>query len=202
MSLDIPAALVFVIVTTFTPGPNNILSASIAAIHGYRRTVPFMLGVVSGFLVVLVLCATVSTLLTKVVPAAAPVMRLIGGLYILWLAFGILRHSDKLQTGQQSTPPLRFWNGAVLQLVNPKTIFFSLTVFSVFLAPILHIRTALIWSPIVLSAICYAALSTWALGGHLIRHWIRTPRRARILGVVLAAALVWTAIDLAGVHLW
>ena len=54
----------------------------------------------------------------------------------------------------------------------------------------------------LLAFICFSAVSTWALAGHLIRGWVRTPGRARAFGAVLAAALIYTAMDLAGVHPW
>jgi cysteine/O-acetylserine efflux protein len=199
MSVDIAATSIFVLVTTFTPGPNNILSASMGALHGYRRTAPFLLGVASGFLAILVVCATLSSFVTTHLPAVAPFLRIAGSLYILWLAVTVYRSSRTLLEGPHAAEPLRFWNGWTLQFVNPKGIFFGLTIYSVFLAPALGQSAAVVWSPFLLATVCFTAVSTWALGGHLIRRWVSTPRRARVLGIVLAGALVYTAIDIAGV---
>lgn len=46
MTVDLAATATFILVTTFTPGPNNILSASMGAYFGYRRTAPFLFGIV------------------------------------------------------------------------------------------------------------------------------------------------------------
>jgi hypothetical protein len=54
----------------------------------------------------------------------------------------------------------------------------------------------------VLAAISFSSVSLWALGGQAIRRRLGTPWRARALGIVLAAALVYTALDLAGVFTW
>ena len=147
MTIDIAAVSIFVLVTNFTPGPNNILSGSLGAVHGYRRAAPFLLGVSAGFLVIMLLCATLSTLLTTHLPTVAPILRLVGGMYILWLAVGVYRSSNKLVEGPAEASPLGFWSGLALQFVNPKAIFFGLTVYSVFLAPLLSRRETLVWSP-------------------------------------------------------
>jgi cysteine/O-acetylserine efflux protein len=47
----------FVIVTTFTPGPNNISSASMAVMCGYKKTFNYLIGISSGFFVVMIACA-------------------------------------------------------------------------------------------------------------------------------------------------
>jgi hypothetical protein len=49
------AFLSYVLLTTFTPGPNNIMSMSMASRHGLRRSLPFTSGIFVGFL--LVYCA-------------------------------------------------------------------------------------------------------------------------------------------------
>jgi len=202
MDFDLPTTAIFVVVTIFTPGPNNIISASLGALYGYRKTLPFLCGVVAGFLVINLLCATLSSVLLNHFPAVAPLLRYVGGLYILWLAWGIYRGSGKFLSDPGDAEPLRFWNGAILQLVNPKAIFFGLTVYSVFLAPLMISGWALVGSPLVLGGVTFSAISTWAVGGHLIRGWIRTPARSRALGVVLAGALVYTALDLADLLPW
>lgn len=198
MGIDIPAALVFILVTTFTPGPNNILSASMGTLYGYRRTAPFMLGVATGVMLVMLLCATASSFLAAHLPAAMPRLRWLGGVYILWLAYGVYSRSTRFLDAPAEAAPLRFWNGLALQFLNPKAILFGLTVYSAFLAPLLSARIALLAVTLLIACEVFCAVSAWALGGHLIRGLIGTPKRARALGLVLSAALVYTALDLAG----
>ncbi len=199
MSIDVAAVTVFVAVTTFTPGPNNILSASMGAMHGYRRAAPFMLGVATGFLVIMLLCGLLSSVLTRHLPTVAPGLRVIGALYILWLAVGVYRGSRTLLGDRTAAAPLSFWKGCALQFLNPKAIFFGLTVYAAFLAPLLDRPRAVAVSAPLLALVALVTISTWAVAGQMIRRWVSTPRRARLLGAVLAAALVWTALDLAGI---
>lgn len=41
--------LVYILVSTFTPGPNNFMAMLFAHQYGFRRTIPFCLGVGAGF---------------------------------------------------------------------------------------------------------------------------------------------------------
>jgi cysteine/O-acetylserine efflux protein len=202
MTVDIPATSVFVAVTTFTPGPNNILSASLAAIHGHRRARPFMLGVASGFLVIMLLCATLSTLLLHRLPAVAPVLRVVGALYILWLAAGVYRGSRAWFASAEVPEPPSFVQGFALQFLNPKAIVFGLTVYTTFLAPLLARPVTGLLSAPLLALVSLSTMATWALAGHLVRRRVRTTTRARVVGGALALALAWTAWDLAGVGAW
>ncbi len=198
MTLNLTATAVFVVVTVFTPGPNNLLSGSMGVIYGYRPTLPFLAGVASGFLFVMTLCAAVSSSLTTWFPSAALVLRWVGAAYILWLAVGIYRRSGALLVPEpEDADRPRYWKGLLLQFVNPKAVFYGLTLFTVFLTPLLDRPLALALSLVILTTVTFTAISTWALGGQLIRGWIST--RARALGLVLALALLYSALDVAGV---
>ncbi len=45
--------LSYVLISTFTPGPSNISSASIAVQHGYRNTLNYQGGLAAGVLFVM-----------------------------------------------------------------------------------------------------------------------------------------------------
>ncbi len=199
MSFHLGATLMFVIVTTFTPGPNNLLSASMGVAYGYRRAFPFLAGVTTGFLIVMALSAALSTSLVIWLPAASSILKYVGAAYILYLAAGVYRRSNTLLTPDGDGQRPSFWKGLLLQFVNPKGCFYGLTIYTTFLAPLLDRPVVFVASPVLLSAVTFTAISTWSLGGHMIRTWISTPARARILGAGLALALVYTALDVSGV---
>jgi len=201
MSVDVPATVTFVFVTTFTSGPNNILSASMGAVFGFRRTAPFLLGVVTGLLAIMLGCATLSSVLSRVLPAAAPVIRFVGAAYILWLAWGVYRTCSRFLASGHEARPLRFWNGMVLQLVNPKAALFGLTVYSVFLVAILNDAMTFIWStlallttftgrvpPFQLTALAFSVASViglvyWLRQGGRLRTFVDLPWQIWLLGI-------------------
>lgn len=49
--------LLYVFVTSFTPGPNNIMAMLLANKYGLKKTIRFCLGVGAGFFVIMLLCS-------------------------------------------------------------------------------------------------------------------------------------------------
>jgi len=66
--MQIVPFLTYVFVTTFTPGPNNILSMSNAMRFGYKNTLRFLLGITCGFLVVMLLSGLANVILINLLP--------------------------------------------------------------------------------------------------------------------------------------
>src|SRR5215475_12832195 len=83
----------YVLISTFTPGPSNISSASMAILHGYKNTLKYQAGLAVGVFSLMFLSGLFSTALLKIFPALEPILRYVGAAYILYLAFGILKAS-------------------------------------------------------------------------------------------------------------
>ena len=77
------AFLTYAVITAATPGPNNIMSMSNAGRLGFRRALPFNLGIWVGFTIVMVLCTLFCTALSALIPAIRLPMLVLGAAYIL-----------------------------------------------------------------------------------------------------------------------
>ena len=197
MDIDLIPLASFVMVTTFTPGPNNISSASMGVLYGYRNTLKYLMGIAAGFFLIMLLCAFVSNALLKFIPAAEPVLRIVGAAYILWLAIGTARASYAFN-GAEPTP-MGFKNGFFLQTFNPKVAVYGLTIYSTFLAPITAHHLVLTLFALLFAAIAFCSTSTWALCGAAIRTHLHQPGVRRLVNAVLVLLLVYTAFDLSGI---
>jgi cysteine/O-acetylserine efflux protein len=204
--IPIVAALAFVVAATFSPGPNNIMSATLGLMQGYRKTLPFLFGIVGGFSTLLLASAAASSALLGAVPAIESIMRWVGATYILWLAWmtWVRRRSFGASTSDEVPPSHGFVGGFALQFVNAKALVFAIMMFTTFLAGIARQPFALAVSVGVLAALTFTSTSLWALGGMAIRLWLKKPRDQAILAAVLALTLVYTAIELvvSGVGRW
>jgi threonine/homoserine/homoserine lactone efflux protein len=54
--INIFGFLIFAVLTCITPGPNNIMLFTMGKCVGFRKTIPVMLGVFFGFMVLLAIC--------------------------------------------------------------------------------------------------------------------------------------------------
>jgi len=186
----------YVLISTFTPGPSNISSASLSVLHGYKKTLNYQAGLAAGVFGVMFVSGWISTTLLRIFPALEPVLRFAGAGYILYLAYGILKASYTFSEPNVKT--LGFLSGLALQVLNPKLIVYAFTLFSTFLAPISNNLPLLILAAGLLAAVSFAATSTWAVFGSAINTYLRNPRLKAAVNILLALSLVYAAIVLTG----
>lgn len=84
---EFTALLILATAMSFTPGPNTTLSTAMAANHGLRHSLRFVLAVPVGWTLLLGLCALgVGALITGLPPLRAGI-KAVGIGYLLWLAW-------------------------------------------------------------------------------------------------------------------
>jgi cysteine/O-acetylserine efflux protein len=196
MPLDLLPLLSFVLISTFTPGPSNIASASMGVLHGYKQTLNYQVGLAAGVFFVMLVSGWVSAALLQIIPALEPALRYIGAAYMLYLAFGILKASYIF--ADKDIKPLGFAHGVMLQVLNPKLYFYAFTLFSAFLASTTGNPALLAVVATLLAAVAFGATSTWALFGAAIKTYLRQPRVKTVINILLALLLVYAALELAG----
>src|SRR5512146_1402623 len=135
MSIPLIPLFSYVMISTFTPGPSNISSASAASLHGYRNTLRFQGGLAAGVFLIMLLSGFISSALLRIFPVIEPVLRYAGAAYILYLAFAILKSTYAI-ADQGASKPFSFTQGLALQILNPKLTVYAFTLFSAFLAPL------------------------------------------------------------------
>ena len=191
--------LIFVVVTTFTPGPNNILSMSHGLRYGYRRTLGFLAGVTAGFMVVMLISGLLNVALVKIMPQVRFWLNLFGAAYLIYLAvhLALARPAETDAPGPQSLNTFRA--GFILQFVNLKGILYGVTVFSLFITPVYQDPLVVgLFAPL-LAGVGFVAVSSWALGGNVFRRFLRKYERA--FNLAMGGLLVYTALaSLFGPH--
>ena len=196
MDINYAAFLSFVFITSFTPGPNNNACASLGVLRGFRGTLPFIAGIVSGFFGVMLLVGWFSGALLARFESFEIYLRIFGAVYILWLAYHTLRASYNFDESQQK--PLGFTNGMLLQFLNPKAIVYSLTLFTTFLAPVSSRPLLLMAAALFLCFVAFLSITTWTLFGAAIRSSLYRDGFRRAVNIVLALLMVYTALEIAG----
>jgi len=183
--------LAYVVVTTFTPGPNNILAMSNAMRSGYKRTLGFLAGMFTGFFLVMLACGLLNVALSNRLPQVRFWLNLLGAGYMVYLAFHIMR-SGAMEDGADKRDLNSFTAGFALQFLNLKVILYGITVFAMFITPTFQNPvTVSLFAP-VLAAIGFAATSCWALGGDIFRQTLR--KHYRVFNLAMACLLIYTAI--------
>ncbi|MCG2599352.1 MAG: LysE family transporter, partial [Achromobacter sp.] len=103
-----------------SPGPGNTLLATAGGRYGLRGSVPFWVGFEAANLA---LCALYGLGLGGALhehPQIHVVLKWMGVLYLLYLAWGFFRASAKPASQAADTRPLGFVDGFICVILNPK----------------------------------------------------------------------------------
>ncbi len=114
-----PATL-YMLSMTLTPGPNNVMLTASGANYGYWRTLPHIFGIMIGCLVLFVGIALGLGLIFERYPIVQTLLKVLGSLYLLYLAWKIATAPPPDFNSQQDARPMTFMAAALFQFANPK----------------------------------------------------------------------------------
>jgi threonine/homoserine/homoserine lactone efflux protein len=194
--MNISAFLSYVILATFTPGPNNIMAMSTAGKHGIEASFRFCAGVFFGFLAILGCAAAGTMLLAEFMPKVENALRWLGAGYILWLAWSIKGSKSDGDHSKRGAPSAagNFLTGAALQFVNVKGILYALTAMSVFVLPHCQDAREAALFVFLLAFMCFVSTCCWALFGMIFQKFFRG--RGPMLNNIMALLLAYCAASL------
>lgn len=193
MTMEILVALVvFAFISSVTPGPNNLMLMTSGINFGLRRTVPHMLGVTSGFTLMIALIGLGLMQLIQAVPGSMMVITILSGLYLLYMAWKIAT-TDTSQARDDVTTsrskPFTFLQAALFQWVNPKAWTMALTAISAY-APKSQGWIGVLMVAGVFGIVNLPATGTWAVMGSKMRRFLGDPMRMKTFNIIAASLLV------------
>jgi threonine/homoserine/homoserine lactone efflux protein len=189
----------FALATSATPGPNVLMVAAAAAQVGIRRVVPHMLGVTIGFPAMIVAVACGLGLPFAQFPWLHRAMQVVGGGWLLWLAWKIATAptpGEAAAPSNSGAAPLGFFGAAGFQWVNPKAWLIALAVLPAFTTPGQPILPQALLVALVFAAVSMPCLLAWAWLGRTAAHVLGGGRRLRVFNVVMAGLLVLSLVPL------
>jgi threonine/homoserine/homoserine lactone efflux protein len=190
---ELAALLAFTTAMAFTPGPNTTLSTALAANHGLKVAMRFVLAVPLGWGLLFAICSFgVGTAVTAQ-PALRGTLVLLGVGYMLWLAWKLARTGRPGETG---APPLQVGmvQGVALQFVNIKAWMNALAISATWVAVQGQVLPRFLQVLPIMLAYGFASNFTYALVGSLLRRWLGKGHRLLWFNRAMAAVLVATAI--------
>ncbi|TFH59767.1 LysE family transporter [Peribacillus frigoritolerans] len=185
--------LLFVFVTSFTPGPNNIMAMLFANKYGLKKTIKFCFGVGAGFFVIMLFCSYFNVLLENFIPKIEFIMTILGAIYMLYLAVKIISSSNKAKDGNDDKNN-SFIAGMLLQFINPKGILYGITAISTFILPYHSSNFSLLFFSLLLAFVGFISTFCWSMFGSVFQTFLSKYRSQ--FNVVMALLLVYSAISI------
>jgi threonine/homoserine/homoserine lactone efflux protein len=192
MSLDTLFAFsLFALVTSITPGPNNLMLLASGVNFGFRLSVPHMLGISSGFLLMVLAIGLGLAEVFSQFPWVYSILKWVGAIYLLYLAWRIATSGPLEDTNSNGrlTKPMNFWSAAAFQWVNPKAWVMAVGAFSTYV-PASSGLIAIASVAVVFAVINLPSVGVWTLFGSGLRHVLQVRRNLIAFNYSMAAMLV------------
>jgi len=192
------AFVLYVIVATITPGPNNVMLMTVGLTKGHAPAFKAGLGVSTGWGFQVFLCSIGLGTAVTYVPGLSIGIEVLGLTYLLWLAWKLWK-ADELGG---AAPMLSFTGAFFFQWVNPKALSMSLTTAGLFVVS--ASKGIPLGSALAVTAgcivLCIPSTATWALLGVFMQKHLSTKTSVRTFNRVASASLLATVIWLALTH--
>ncbi len=193
---ELGSLLLFATAMAFTPGPNTTLAAALAANHGLRHALRFVLAVPFGWGLLLLGCTLGLGAVLQAQPALHATVKWLGLAYMVWLALR-LSQSGTLAQADASRFDVGFGKGVALQFINIKAWMNALLITAGWVTVVQPPWQRLAVVLPLMMVYGFASNFTYALAGAALRGWLSQGRRLlwfnRVLALVLLATALWMA---------
>ena len=175
-----------------TPGPNNAMLTASGIKFGFKRTIPHVLGIPLGHLVQITsVCFGLGILFQKY-PLIQVYLKWICFFYLLYLGWKILGSLDS--SNKETGRPLKFYEAALFQFINPKAWVVALTAATAFFPNEENFIVATLFVAGTAPFVCVPAVCIWALFGSSIKNIIKDTKIKKFVEYLLALLLAITAV--------
>lgn len=131
--------LVAALAITASPGPDNLMVLGMGMSRGRAQGIAFGLGCALGCISHTLLAVAGVSALVAALPWALTLLKVAGGLYLVWLGVQSLRSRGgaRVDASGQNTDSLRtlFLRGMLANAINPKVVLFFLAFLPQFVLP-------------------------------------------------------------------
>ncbi|WP_215908893.1 LysE family translocator [Phreatobacter stygius] len=178
----------YAFVTSITPGPNNAMVLASGLNFGFRRTIPHLLGINLGFSAMVLAVGLGLGGVFTAWPVLHDVLRYVGALYLVYLAWKIAR-SGTTADGAAAARPMSFAQAAAFQWVNPKAWIMAIGAVATY-TPQNGFFLNIVVVTVVFALINGPCIAAWAGFGVVLRRVLTGARSQRIFNLAMATLLV------------
>lgn len=176
---------IFAFTMSITPGPVNFIALSSGVNNGMVRTFPFVSGATIGFTVLLFILGLGAIELVEAFPFFMTLMGYVGVAFLFYMAYKIFTAIGR--TGHQQAKVPSFFEGVLLQWLNPKAWIASISGVAAFTTAG-NLNSLLLFCAIYL-CICYVGVGFWAVLGAQAKQFLHSERQLSWLNKVMGSGL-------------
>lgn len=175
-----------------TPGPNNAMLTASGIKFGFRKTLPHLVGIPVGHVIqISLVCFGLGTLFQKY-PLIQFYLKWVCFFYLIYLGSKMIGSFS--QTNKESGRPLKLYEAALFQFINPKAWVVALTAATAFFPSGENFLVATAFVTVTAPFVCFPSICLWAIFGSSIKSIIKNTKIKKITEYLLALLLLATAV--------
>ncbi|WP_428625212.1 LysE family translocator [Sedimenticola sp.] len=181
----IAAMCVFALMMSISPGPVNLITLSSGVNHGVQKTLPFVSGATVGFTLLLMVLGLG---LVQLLNAASPSLHYLGyfgAMFIIYMGYKIATAKVDIVIKEVAIP--RFYEGVLLQWLNPKAWIAAVSGISAFSVEDSY-QVLFLFSGLYF-VICFFSVASWAFVGERLAMRIRSEVQMKLFNRIMGASL-------------
>ena len=186
------ALISYYFVMYVTPGPNNAMVLASGLKFGFLKSIPHMTGITIGHVTQLILVCLGLGKIFQIFPELQNILKVLCAIYLIYLGYKIIGSFSKIK--DDNSRPLKFYEAALFQIVNPKAWTISSMAASGFLPKDGNLILSILFISSIALIICPISISPWAAFGSGIKNLVKNNKIKVIIEFFLAFLLLITAI--------
>ena len=188
MHPDLFSLILFCLVTSCTPGPNNILASYSGFNFEIKKTIPLMCGVAFGYTLMLTIVNFGLIAIFKTYPLIQQIIKIVGSAFLIYLAYKISFSGKKTSILNKS--PVKFFDTFLFQFINPKAIIVATIMVSTFVNSNNNYISDSIWVIGVNFIFAWFSITFWTLLGKFLRKFATNDKFINNFNYVMSFLLV------------
>ena len=183
------AIFIFAASTTVTPGPNNIMIMTSGLNYGVKSSIPHLLGICFGFPAMVIMVGLGFSVFFETYPLFHEVIKVLGVVYLLYLAWLIALSSSTALEGEKSKS-FSFTQAALFQWVNPKAWVMATSAVSAYTSIASDLFSQVVIIALAFFIVSFPCIGVWLFFGVGLKKYLNSSKNQKIFNLSMALLLV------------
>ena len=178
----------FMLGTSCSPGPNNIVASYSGFNFGVINTFPHMLGVIFGFTTVVCVLNFGLINIFKIYPLIQEILKISGSIFLVYLAYKIAFSKNVKENKKEN--PVKFIETFFFQFLNPKGVIVAIIIVSTYVESGNNFINYSFWVILVSFLCALISITFWTFVGKFFRRFATNEKFIKVFNYVMSSLLL------------
>tara|TARA_B100001029_G_scaffold176883_1_gene180562 strand:- start:621 stop:1211 length:591 start_codon:yes stop_codon:yes gene_type:complete len=178
----------FMLGTSCSPGPNNIVASYSGFNFGVIKTFPHMLGVIFGFTSMVCVLNFGLINIFKIYPIIQEILKISGSIFLVYLAYKLAFSKNTKENKKEN--PVKFFETFFFQFLNPKGVIVAIIIVSTYVEGGSNFMNHSLWVILVSFLCAFISITFWTFVGKFFRRFATNEKFIKVFNYVMSSLLL------------